>query len=267
MISKLKTIIAVAALSVSVGANVHAEEITVKKGDTLWGLSKVHNTTVQSLKNWNQLSSDLIHPGDILEIPERKQYTVKQNDTLWGIAHHFGVTIDQIRDWNTLDSDLIHPGLILVIYENTKKAEIDSQAHTTSTTEAARSYSSAPAPTSAKAIPASENQNSQTTPITAPHSDTKEITVNATAYTASCEGCSGITKIGIDIKSNPDTKVIAVDPSIIPLGSKVYVEGYGEAIAGDTGGAIKGNRIDVFIPSEHDALDWGRKQVKVKILN
>jgi len=38
-------------------------------------------------------------------------------------------------------------------------------------------------------------------------------------------------------------KVIEVDPSFIPLGSKVYVEGYGEAIAGDTGGAIKGNKI------------------------
>jgi 3D (Asp-Asp-Asp) domain-containing protein len=47
----------------------------------------------------------------------------------------------------------------------------------------------------------------------------------------------------------------------------VYVEGYGEAIAGDTGGAIKGNRIDVFIPSEHDAINFGVKHLKVTILN
>ncbi|PGY07734.1 3D domain-containing protein, partial [Bacillus sp. AFS031507] len=60
---------------------------------------------------------------------------------------------------------------------------------------------------------------------------------------------------------------IAVDPSVIPLGSKVYVEGYGEATAADTGGAIKGNRIDVFIPAEQDAINFGVKQLKVTILN
>jgi 3D (Asp-Asp-Asp) domain-containing protein len=97
--------------------------------------------------------------------------------------------------------------------------------------------------------------------------EAKEITVKATAYTASCEGCSGITKTGINIKDNPEKKVIAVDPSVIPLGSKVYVEGFGEAIAADTGGAIKGKRIDVFIPSEQDAIDFGVKKLTVTILN
>ncbi|MDQ7861221.1 3D domain-containing protein [Peribacillus frigoritolerans] len=45
-------------------------------------------------------------------------------------------------------------------------------------------------------------------------------------------------------------KIIAVDPSVIPMGSKVYVEGYGYAVAADKGGAIKGNRIDVFFSSK-----------------
>ena len=61
--------------------------------------------------------------------------------------------------------------------------------------------------------------------------------------------------------------MIAVDPSVIPLGSKVWVEGYGNAIAGDTGGAIKGNKIDLFMANKSDALSFGRKQVKVRILN
>ncbi|WP_253896132.1 3D domain-containing protein [Solibacillus sp. R5-41] len=91
--------------------------------------------------------------------------------------------------------------------------------------------------------------------------------MKASAYTASCEGCSGITSTGINLKANPNAKVISVDPTVIPLGSKVYVEGYGEAIAGDTGGAIKGNRIDVFIPSQQDAINFGVKQLKVTILN
>ncbi|HSI67458.1 MAG TPA: 3D domain-containing protein, partial [Planococcus sp. (in: firmicutes)] len=95
----------------------------------------------------------------------------------------------------------------------------------------------------------------------------KEFYVSATAYTAFCTGCSGITATGINLKDNPGLKVIAVDPSVIPLGSKVWVEGYGNAIAGDTGGAIKGNKIDLFMPDRSDALAFGRKQVKVKILN
>jgi 3D (Asp-Asp-Asp) domain-containing protein len=93
------------------------------------------------------------------------------------------------------------------------------------------------------------------------------ITVDATAYTASCEGCSGITKTGVNIKDNPEEKVIAVDPNVIPLGSEVYVEGYGYATAEDIGGAIDGNEIDVFIPTEQEAKNWGRKQVKVTIIN
>jgi 3D (Asp-Asp-Asp) domain-containing protein len=97
-------------------------------------------------------------------------------------------------------------------------------------------------------------------------SSKKVITMRATAYTAYCKGCSGTTSTGIDLRANPGTKLIAVDPSVIPLGTKVHVEGYGYAIASDKGGAIKGNRIDVFVPSERDAIAFGRKIVKVTIL-
>lgn len=94
----------------------------------------------------------------------------------------------------------------------------------------------------------------------------KEFTVSASAYTANCNGCSGVTKTGINLKRNPDVKVIAVDPNVIKLGSKVWVEGYGHAIAGDTGSAIKGNKIDVFFPTKSQAYQWGRKSVKIKVL-
>lgn len=59
--------------------------------------------------------------------------------------------------------------------------------------------------------------------------------------------------------------VVAVDPRVIPLGTKVYVDGYGPAIAADTGGAIKGSRIDVCYPTRKEALSWGRRQVMVLI--
>jgi 3D (Asp-Asp-Asp) domain-containing protein len=105
-------------------------------------------------------------------------------------------------------------------------------------------------------------------PIVAqPQAEGKTITVTATAYTAFCAGCSGVTATGIDLRSNPNQKVIAVDPTVIPLGSTVYVEGYGEAIAGDTGGAIKGNRIDLFIPNYANAIDFGKRTLEVTILN
>lgn len=94
----------------------------------------------------------------------------------------------------------------------------------------------------------------------------RTINVEATAYTAYCAGCSGITATGLNLKANPGLKVIAVDPDVIPLGSKVYVEGYGVAIAGDTGGAINGHRIDIFMPSHQKAMDYGRRNITVKVL-
>ncbi len=94
-----------------------------------------------------------------------------------------------------------------------------------------------------------------------------EMSVTATAYTAHCNGCSGTTATGINLRKNPKQKVVAVDPKVIPLGSRVWVEGYGEAIAGDTGGAIKGNKIDVFIPTKKEATKWGVKKVKLKVLS
>jgi resuscitation-promoting factor RpfB len=95
----------------------------------------------------------------------------------------------------------------------------------------------------------------------------KTFTMTASAYSSTCNGCSGLTATGINLKANPNMKVIAVDPSVIPLGSKVRVEGYGEAIASDTGGHIVGNRIDVHVPSKQAAYSWGVKTVTVKILN
>lgn len=92
----------------------------------------------------------------------------------------------------------------------------------------------------------------------------KEMYVTATAYTP--EDSYHITAAGYDIKANPNMKLIAVDPRVIPLGSKVWVEGYGVAVAGDTGGAIKGHKIDVLLPTTAQALQWGRKTVKIVVL-
>ncbi|OJG75446.1 hypothetical protein RV12_GL001249 [Enterococcus quebecensis] len=88
--------------------------------------------------------------------------------------------------------------------------------------------------------------------------------MQSTAYSWREAGSGFITATGIDLRSQ--SNVIAVDPSVIPLGSFVEVEGYGFAVAGDTGGAIKGNIIDVHFPTVDQCLVWGRKNnVKVTI--
>ena len=84
----------------------------------------------------------------------------------------------------------------------------------------------------------------------------------ATAYTAGCTGCSGITASGRPAGHG----IVAVDPRVIPLGTKLYIPGYGAAVAGDTGGAIIGNRIDLGFNSYGDAIRFGRRAINVYVL-
>ncbi|EAZ85335.1 LysM peptidoglycan-binding domain-containing protein [Lysinibacillus fusiformis] len=306
MLKKIISIVPVAMLSATLGANAQAATINVQKGDTLWDLSRTHHTSVENIKTLNHMTTNLIHPGDVLTIAQ--QYTVKQGDTLWDIALDHQVSVSQIKEWNQLQTDLIHPGLHLSIIDGTKtsKAVTDkpikpaanaAKETTTSITNNTTAVESkpeetvsstsntapkdsapeatAPSTSTTASKDSAPEANASSTSTTASKENapeanktaSKEIIVEASAYTASCEGCSGITATGMNLKANPNAKVISVDPAVIPLGSKVYVEGYGEAIAGDTGGAIKGKRIDVFFPSQQDAINFGVKQLKVTILD
>ncbi|WP_195780108.1 LysM peptidoglycan-binding and 3D domain-containing protein [Priestia megaterium] len=243
---------------------------TVKSGDTLYRIAKNNGTSVQQLKEWNNLSSHLIYVNQVLKISgtgtvssspsapvqektnetqaspapsNSKSYKVQPGDTMWSVAQRHGISISQLKQWNNLSSNTIYINQVL---------QVGGQA----AAQAKPSTPSPAAPSTPAPAPAQESK-----------SVSKEITVEATAYTAYCAGCSGITATGIDLRSNPNRKVIAVDPRVIPLGSRVYVEGYGEAIAGDTGGAIKGTRVDLFMASQSSALNWGRKTVKLQILD
>ncbi|NLK53229.1 MAG: DUF348 domain-containing protein [Syntrophomonadaceae bacterium] len=83
----------------------------------------------------------------------------------------------------------------------------------------------------------------------------------ATAY---CPTDVGGNRTAIGLK--PKRGIVAVDPRVIPLGTKVYVENYGPALAADTGGSIKGNRVDIFVDSHQEAVSWGRRRVRVYVL-
>ncbi|WP_232219593.1 3D domain-containing protein [Carnobacterium pleistocenium] len=93
----------------------------------------------------------------------------------------------------------------------------------------------------------------------------KSFVVSATGYSTKQAGLSTYTATGINLISNP--MVIAVDPRVIPLGSTVEIPGYGTFIAGDTGGAIKGNRIDIHFSTVQQAINFGRKTMTINILN
>lgn len=104
---------------------------------------------------------------------------------------------------------------------------------------------------------------------------TTAIRMRATGYTSDYESTGkepgdayfGITTSGTVAKRNTSSySSVAVDPRIIPLGTRLYVEGYGYAVAEDTGGAIKGNRVDLFFDSSSEADNWGVKWINVYVV-
>lgn len=109
----------------------------------------------------------------------------------------------------------------------------------------------------ASAIPAASRR------IPAPPKSGRRMLVVATGYSAAQPDLDDRTATGALARYG----VIAVDPNVIPLGTRVYVPGYGFAVAADTGGAIDGKRIDLCFDTVAEALAWGRRSVNIIILN
>lgn len=99
---------------------------------------------------------------------------------------------------------------------------------------------------------------------------TNILTMTATAYSQAPydpTGGGSITASGTKVKRDPNgVSTVAVDPKVIPLGTNLYVEGYGYAIAADTGGAVKGNKIDLYFNPGSEYKDWGKRTVTVYVL-
>ena len=93
---------------------------------------------------------------------------------------------------------------------------------------------------------------------------TKELICSSTAYTAKA---GSLTASGLAVERNPDgISTVSVDPTVIPFGTYLYIDGYGYALAADKGSAIKGNEVDVYFTSSSECNNWGRQEVKVTIL-
>jgi LysM repeat protein len=249
----------------------------VEKGDTLYKISGQFGVTVQKLMELNRIRDPkLLQIGQALKLPKsinvitntnattntygktyenpyaslyantsvnNKQqaaqsldYEVRAGDTLYKIANRFGVTLEHL----ILSNQIRNPNFLQI----GQKLKISSDGFR-----------------AVKAV------GGQEYPIE------KVLTATLTAYTAGFESTGktsshpeyGITYSG---KKVQEGRTIAVDPSVIPLGSTVYIEGVGLRTAEDIGSAIKGVKIDVFIEDLEEALEFGvKKDVKVYVLS
>ncbi len=247
------------------GVNVSAEEYEVRQQDTLWDIAVKNDTTVQTIMDENNLESTTIVPSQRLSLDgdkpaqqeDAETYKIKAGDTLSEISATYNVSVSELKEWNELSSSLIVTGQTLQI----------KQTNNESTVEVTQEEAKEEENQETKTDSAEENEVAEQEADNETKENGKTMTVTATAYTAKCEGCTGITSTGLDLNADPDKKVIAVDPNVIPLGTEVYVEGYGKAIAGDVGGAIKGNKIDIHVPTKEEANSWGVQTVDIEILN
>ena len=92
------------------------------------------------------------------------------------------------------------------------------------------------------------------------------MTVTATAYTPFEPGMTSGTGLAYDGRPAVPYKTAAVDPKVIPLGSRVFVPDVGWLLAHDTGSAIKGNRIDVCLETDSEMINFGRKSMEIYVV-
>lgn len=195
-------------------------------------------------------------------------YTVKAGDTLSQLSYDYLGAADKYmtiaESNNIVNANLIYVGQKLSLSADghitpATQEEIATQPEVATVEEAAAVVETAPVETTpeVEVAPVAE------TPVAEAAPQGQTFTVETTAYDGVSLG--GLTASGYQISSTSD-RVIAVDPSVIPLGSTVYVPGYGTAIAADTGGAIQGNIIDLNM-STADAIQWGRRTVTITVLS
>ncbi|MBW7474378.1 LysM peptidoglycan-binding domain-containing protein [Paenibacillus oenotherae] len=196
-------------------------------------------------------------------------YKAKEDDTFWKLSRQFGVGIEKLMAANPkVDPLNIYEGIELVI-----PAAAEAKQSNAAAKKAAQSPAAKPASTMKMAAVSEDKETIQVG--SKEYSFTEVIQAKASAYTAAASENGGWG--AVDYFGNPlKVGTIAVDPKKIPLGTKVYVTGYDYdglpaggmiATASDMGGAIKGDRIDIFVPhSQKQALTFGYQYVKVFVL-
>ena len=233
-------------------------EYTIQWGDTLSSVALATDLSINDLVNVNDINNaNTIYSGNTISLS----------------ADQSTVTIETPEE--TKSYDVSAPEVVEV--EPVEEAPVAEEApaveeQAPAAEEAPAVEEQAPAAEEAPVVEEQQAPAAEVAPVVeeqAPAAETapagKTVTVEATAYSTNQPELSDTTATGINLNENP--KVIAVDPSVIPLGSTVYIPGQGTFIAGDTGSAIKGNRIDVHMTDLNQALAFGRQSMEVQILN
>ena len=277
----------------------------IQKGDTLFLIGKQYGKTVQQLKAWNDLDSDLIIAGEKLIVDKKESAnSVVQKPAQQKVQQPAAPQVAKPAVQKEIKAEKVEEKQeIKQQAQNNaqvaEKAEQQKQQAERVATQKAAEQKAAEQKAAAERQAQAEARQAQQEKIAAQKaaeqkaaekraqaqkaqqqrakaqqvSNGRTIRVSATHYTAGCAGCSGITATGIDVRNSiyaGGKRVIAVDPRVIPLGSTVQVTTpYGSftAIAGDTGGAIKGNIIDILVGSKGEAYSKGRTSATVTILN
>lgn len=229
------------------------------------GILAFANPTEASAATWTARSVEEIKQ-DIQEDENGSNYLVTWGDTLSAIAAATEISLDTLVEVNNISN------ADMIIVGNKISLSSDKSIVTVGEGEETRSYDvsheeeivevETPVVETVVETPVVEEVVvEETAPAT---SEGYTITVEATAYSTNQPSLSDYTYTGINLRQTPN--VIAVDPSVIPLGSTVVIPGYGTFIAGDTGSAIVGNRIDVHITDLNAAWAFGRQTMTITVL-
>lgn len=248
-----------------------SEEQNTQNGlDSLIEERKDSEQEVQSLVTNLSVEQNILEPVSLddevkmtKEEPDNTvKYIVETGDTLVNIATAFEVEVSELTKWNeSLASDShLQIGELIEIETDLDPETIKPKKLTWEKEETVKNEAVLPEPKQETETAAIEETNTSVA-----NESAETVTVVATAYSRNQPSLTNITAMGIDLSENP--QVIAVDPNVIPLGTKVYVEGYGEAIAGDTGSAIIGNRVDLHMESMDESFAWGIKEVELTIID
>jgi len=239
-------------------------EYTFQWGDTLWGVSQATDISVSKLAKVNDIDNrSLIQVGTTIYLSNDLSVISVENEEE---VVSYDVSEDEVKETET-------PKEVEEAKEEKKEAEAEqAKAEQAAAEKAAAEKAAAEKAAAEKAAAekAAAEKAAAEASTSSNEANTQEesgrwMSVEATAYSRNQASLSNFTFMGIDLREN--SRVIAVDPNVIPLGSKIFVPGYGEYIAGDTGGAIKGNRIDVHMEDLDAAWAFGRRQIDIKILD
>ncbi|PWK11289.1 LysM peptidoglycan-binding domain-containing protein [Tumebacillus permanentifrigoris] len=262
-----------------------AASITVQPGQTLSQLAKVNGTTVEAVKYTNNLNSNVILAGQQLTLPF--PYKVGSGDYMSYLAKRYNTTVTDILSVNHLDRTNLFIGEVIMIPVGKNGVTIPPVKAVETAPAPGAGKASVPAPVHATAPAPAHAPIKTTVPVLTPIPQaqpavptvaglpyTKTVDVAATAYGPGNINWQwgGYTRIGTKVRAG----VISVDPNVIPLGTKVWVTGYNSpllpaggfvAVAEDTGGAIKGNRVDLYIEANQQQLvQFGKQNIQLYIL-